>query len=915
MVEQNETKQLVVIDGTAFVYRGFYAFSATQELSTSTGQPTSAIYNFTTMLLKLLREEQPGYLAVCFDRGGKSGRTEILAEYKADHPELDLADYKADRPEPPDSLISQFEYIRKIIKALGIPIVEMEEYEADDVAGTLAKRAEAAGFDVLIMTNDKDMLQLISPQIKVYRVNRNGHQIFDTEVCKARYGVEPRQIPDYLALLGDTVDRIPGVAGIGEKSIPQMLAEFDTVENLLENLQEVKKQWRAKLEAGKELALLGKQLVPLNTELDIPVTLEECKIGETDQDALMELFRELEFNSLRNQIAAELTNKQEQSNTYKTVTTEAELDALLEKLKGVKEFSVVLQTTLGDPIRSELVGIAISTTPHEGYYIPVLNNALGAPDLLPTQRVLEGLRPIFEDDAYQKTGYNIKADLKVLRRSGVDLKGIAFDTMIAASLLSPSAANQNLEDLAFANLNHQMISIRNLIGRGKKQIAMDLVPLPQVTAYACETVDIALRLKQKFEPELAGDGLSDIFRDIELALIPVLADMELTGITVDSDYLRQLSEEFQERLDQKMDQIYGEAGREFNINSTQQLGHILFEELGLPKNLTRRTKTGYSTNVQVLEKLALHHPLPELILEYRTAGKLKATYTDALIGLINPDTGRIHTSFHQAVARTGRLSSSHPNLQNIPVRTPEGREIRRAFVADDDDHTLVVVDYSQIELRILAHLSGDERLHEAFAKDMDIHAQAAALLFGVAQEDIDADMRRQAKTMNYGIIYGIGPFRLSNELKIEFDEAQGLIDNYFNTYAGVRVYFDQLIESAQGTGYVETMLGRRCYVPELKAGDRNTQESGKRIAINAPMQGTAAELMKIAMLRIHEYLANSGGQTKMLLQVHDELVFEAPRAEQDEVISEIKRLMENACPIDVPVKVDIHAGENWLEAK
>lgn len=915
MAEQNEPKQLVVIDGTAFVYRGFYAFSATQELTTSTGQPTSAIYNFTTMLLKLLREEQPGYVAVCFDRGGKSGRTEILAEYKAEHPEADLADYKADRPEPPDSLISQFEYIRKIITAFGIPIVEMEAYEADDVAGTLAKQAETAGFDVLIMTNDKDMLQLISPQIKVYRVNRNGHQIFDVEACKKRYGVEPRQIPDYLALLGDTVDRIPGVAGIGEKSVPQLLGEFDTVENLLDNLEAVKKQWRTKLETGRDLALLGKKLVPLNTEIDIPITVEGCKIGETDRETLLEIFRELEFNSLRNQVAAELTDEQEQSNRYETVMTEAELDALLEKLKGVETFSLAVQTTFSDLAQSKLVGIAISTAPHEGYYIPVLNNALGAPDLLPTEQVLEGLRPFLEDDAYQKIGYNIKSDFKMLRRYGVDLKGIAFDTMIAASLLSPSAANQSLEDHAFANLNHKMISIRDFVGRGKKQITMDLVPVQQIAAYACETADIILRLKQKFEPELEEDGLGDIYRDIELALIPVIAEMERTGITVDSDFLKQLSEEFEERLDQKMDQIYGEAGREFNINSTQQLGHILFEELGLPKNVTRRTKTGYSTNVQVLEKLVLHHPLPGLILEYRAAAKLKSTYTDALIELINPDTGRIHTSFHQAVARTGRLSSSHPNLQNIPVRTAEGREIRRAFVAGDDEHTLVVVDYSQIELRILAHLSGDERLHEAFQKDMDIHAQAAALLFGVAPEDIDADMRRQAKTMNYGIVYGIGPFRLSNELKIDFDEARTLIDNYFNTYAGVRAYFDQLIESAQETGYVETLMGRRCYVPELRAGDRNTHEAGKRVAINAPMQGTAAELMKIAMLRIHEYLANRGGQTKMLLQVHDELVFEAPKAEQDEVIPEIKRLMENACQIDVPVKVDIHAGENWLEAK
>ena len=915
MTKQNKTKKLIVIDGTVFIFRSFHAFRGMRELSTSTGQPTTTVYIFTTTLLKLLREEQPEYLVVCFDRGGKSGREELLAQYKAEHPEKNLAAYKADRPEISDDLISQIPYIHRIIEAFGIPIIEMEEYEADDVAGTLAKRAEAEGFDVLIMTNDKDMLQLISPKIKVYRVNRHGYQIYDADACIERYGVKPGQIADYLALVGDKTDCIPGVNGIGETSAPQLLAEFDTIEDMIEHLDEVPKRWRTKLETEAEIALLSKQLTTLNTELELPITPETCKIGETNHNAVMEIFRELEFNSLRKQFAEGWTNAQEKPVTYKAVLTESELDGVVEKLKSVEEFSIDLETTSKDPIQARIVGISVSIVPHEGYYIPVLNTSLDAPVLIPQEQILDGLRPILEDANYRKVGQNIKYDLKVLRRHGVDLKGITFDTMIASALLSPTPPSHGLDDLALTHLDHKMIPIAELIGKGKKQITMDGVPLSQITKYACEDADITLQLKQKFEQEVKAEGLEDVLRDIELPLIPVLADMELMGIKVDGDYLKQLSEEFQERLDQMMDGIYGEAGQEFNINSPQQLGIILFEELQLPKNLTRKTKTGYSTNVRVLEKLAPYHALPELILEYRSAAKLKSTYTDALVELINPDTGRIHTSFHQASTRTGRLSSSDPNLQNIPVRTPEGREIRRAFVANDDEHTLIVADYSQIELRILAHLSGDERLREAFDQDLDIHAQAAALIFGVPHDDVDADMRRQAKTMNYGIIYGIGAFRLSSELRIEFDEAQQLIDNYFQTYAGVRGYFDQIVAGASQTGYVTTLLGRRCYVPEIKARDRNSQEFAKRVAINAPMQGTAAEMIKVAMLRIHDHLAKNGMQTKMLLQVHDELVFEGPKSESEQAITEIKHLMENACQIDVPVKVDIHAGANWLEAK
>ncbi|MCZ6681183.1 MAG: DNA polymerase I, partial [Candidatus Poribacteria bacterium] len=655
-------------------------------------------------------------------------------------------------------------------------------------------------------------------------------------------------------------------------------------------------------------------LATLYTNLELPITPEACKVASADNGKLAALFRELEFHSLVDAITVDQTSEKSETH-YQTVTSETELNGLIEKLKSATEISIDLETTSTNPIQAQLVGIAISLAPHEGYYIPVSYIALDAPDLLPQTAILDRLRPILADTNIRKIGQNIKYDLKVFARHGVHLQGISFDTMIASALLHPSSSSHGLDDLAFTHLNHKTIPIKDLVGTGAKQITMDYVPLPQITEYACEDTDITLQLKQKFEPELEAEGLVDIFHNIEMALIPVLAEMELQGIKVDGDYLKELSSEFQLRLDGYMDRIYEGAGREFNINSPKQLGHILFDELNLPKNLTRRTKTGYSTNVRVLERLAPHHPLPELILEYRSFAKLKSTYTDALLELIDPDTGRIHTSFHQAVVRTGRLSSSDPNLQNIPVRTVEGREIRRAFVASDDDRVLIVADYSQIELRILAHLSRDQRLRDAFQGGQDIHAQAASLIFGVSQDDVDGDMRRQAKTMNYGIIYGIGPFRLSNELRIDIDEARQLIDSYFETYPGVREYFDQVVSGASETGYVTTLFGRRCYVPEIQVRDRNTLEFGKRVAINAPMQGTAAELIKIAMLRIHDYLSQDGIQTKMLLQVHDELVFEAAKAEQEEVMSEVKHLMENACQIDVPVKVDIHAGPNWLEAK
>ncbi len=892
----NETKKtLLLIDGSVYAFR---AFHAVEGLTTSRGMPTNAVFGFTKMLLKLLKEENPEYLAVTFDAGGETERDRLYKEYKAGRPEVD------------ESFSQQYPYIRSIIKALGIPILEMRGVEADDIIATLTKKAEAENFEVLIFTNDKDILQLLSPNVKVHRSDRQRVTIYDVDSFRKHYGIEAEQMPDYLALIGDKIDNIPGVKGLGKKSVPVLLEQFGTVENMLEHIDEVEKKWQKKLRDGADSAMLSKELAVLITDVEMDVTLEYCKLQERDNERLKELFHELEFKSLMDE--AQVIIDRSESDYY-TVFTEVELDELLGKLQSAPEFAIDLETTGLDPMKAKIVGIAISVQPHEAYYIPVYHDYLGAPQLLSEKYVLDKLKPFLLDAEKGKIGHNIKYDSEVLEQNGFDIVGISFDTMIASYLLNPSASGHALDDTAFRYLGRRMTPIKELIGSGKKQILMSQVPVDKVATYACEDADTTLHLKYILEPQLAEQSQEEIFWEMELPLISILADMEMTGIKIDADYLAQLSGDFEKQLDELTDQIHQIAGKPFNINSTKQLSEILFDELKLPKR--KKTKTGYSTDENVLKTLSTRHELPALILEYRQFAKLKSTYTDALIGLINERTNRVHTSFNQAVAATGRLSSSNPNLQNIPVRTERGREIRRGFIADGDDKVLLVADYSQIELRILAHLSKDARLVEAFTNDEDIHSAAAALVFDVPLDEVTSDMRGRAKTMNYGIIYGIGSMRLANELKIDRNEAQKFIDDYFQTYAGVKSYFDRTIDDAIKKGYVSTLMGRRRYVPEIQDGHRNIQEFGKRVAVNTPVQGSAADLIKVAMIKLDEYLKSTGKQTKMLLQVHDELVFETPKDELEEVTAEVRRLMESALPMDVPIKVDINTGPNWLEAK
>jgi len=917
-VEAKEKKRFFIMDGNAYVYSAFYAID---DLSTSTGIPTNAVFVFTNLLLKLLREEEPDYMAVAFDTAGPTFRHKEFAEYKAD------------RPRMPDPLTQQIPMIREVISAFNIPILEKQGYEADDIIGTLARKAEAEGIEAIIVTPDKDAFQLVSQNVRIYPCRFRGAYedgfMFDEQAVKERYGVEPGKITDFMGIVGDKIDNIPGIPGIGEKSAPTLLEEFGSLEELLDHIDDIgigskptrtTEKQKQLLREYRDQALLSKRLATIDVHVPIHIDLEDCGVAGFDRDKVVDLFRKLEFRKFMGDFDLFLSVK-DMEVEYRTILSEVDLDDLVDKLKHVPEFAIDTETNGLDPMTSDLVGISISFQPQEAYYIPISHRYMGVPEQLPLELVMEKLKPILSDPAIGKIGQNIKYDLEVLKRDGVELSGILFDTMLASYVLNPSARGHSLSDMAIDRLAYKMIPIEDLIGKGKNQITMDEVDVQRASEYSCEDADITLQLKSQLEPELQSYGLESVFREIELPLIPVLADMEMAGVKVDTDYLKELSDKLAKRLDSLTDRIYELAGEEFNINSPKQLGQILFEKLRLPSG--KRTKTGYSTNEAELERLsAAGHELPSVILEYRGLAKLKSTYVDALPESINPETGRVHTSFNQAVTETGRLSSSNPNLQNIPIRTEEGREIRRAFIPGEEGSLLLAADYSQIELRMLAHLSGDGTLTEAFQKNEDIHSRTAALIFGPSSgtgilpvDQITPDMRRQAKTINFGVIYGMGAFRLARELGISLSDAQTFIDSYFETYSGVRSYFDKVIRFARENGYVTTISGRRRRIPEINSRNRNAREFAERTAINTPVQGSAADLIKLAMIKIAELFRSENLRSRLLLQVHDELVFEVSETELEMVKKEVCSLMETALPLEVPVKVDVGVGKNWLEAK
>ncbi len=899
--------RLYLIDGSSYIFRAFYGIK--QFLSNSKGLPTNAIYGFASMLLKILREEQPEYIAIIFDPKGKTFRHEMYKEYKAN------------RKETPDDLKPQIPYIINLVEVFNIVSMQQEGFEADDLIGTISKKAEKKGFDVTIVSGDKDMMQLISPKIKMLDTMKN--KTFGEKEVKEKFGVEPGRVTEVMGLMGDSSDNIPGVPGIGPKTATTLIQNFGDIENLLKNLEQIKKKsLKNKLLEYTEQARLSKKLCTIDTNLNLPVGIEEMKAKKLDSKRIITLFKQLEFAALLSKI--ELGNEKwvesgklrgwksdTDKKKYKLVFSEKELDKIIIQVKNKGLLSIDLETTSVFPMEAEIVGISISIIPHDAYYIPVGHDYPGAPAQLNRDMVLGKLKPVLEDKKIKKIGQNIKYEIIVFQNSGIKIKNIYFDTMIASYLINPSKHNHNLEDIALEYLDYRVITYKEVVGSGSKEVGFNKVDLETAASYSGEDADITLQLSKKLLPALETDALVSLLNNVELPLAEALAEIEINGVKINKNFLKKMSKDLEKDISLSAQKIYDMAGEKFNINSPKQLSELLFEKLKIPP--LKKTKTGYSTDMSVLEQLATGYPLPAEIISYRQLSKLKSTYVDALPLLVNSKTGRIHTSFNQTVTATGRLSSSNPNLQNIPIRTDLGRKIRKAFIAEKN-HLLLSADYSQIELRILAHLSEDEVLIEAFKKGEDIHAQTGARIFNVFPNMVDSNMRRMAKAVNFGIIYGISPFGLSKNIRVSLKEAKEFIDHYFALYKGVKSYIEQTITDARKNGYVTTILNRRRYLPELNSKNRQMKEFAERTAVNTPVQGSAADLIKIAMINISRAIKSKNLKSKMILQVHDELVFEIPEAEKKMMVDLVNKEMEGVMELKIPLIVDTWIGKNWGEA-
>ncbi|MFC1839573.1 DNA polymerase I [Thermodesulfobacteriota bacterium] len=893
MSQQSNT--IYLVDGNSYIYRAYHAI---RHLSNSRGLRTNAIFGFTKMLLKLFDDRNPEYVAVALDSKGPTFRHKMYDQYKAT------------RPPMPDDLVEQLPYIKLVIKGLGVKMVEMPGYEADDIIGTLAKKGEENGFDVVIVTGDKDFRQIISGKTSLWDTMKDKET--DLDALKDEYGLQPSQIIDLMGLSGDASDNIPGVRGVGEKTALTLIKDFGSLENVYENLQEItKKKLKENLENSYENAVLSKKLVTIDCGMPMDSDIRDYKINDPESEELSKLFHELEFKGLWDQFTSRGGNTEKD---YRLCMSEKDLVELVNKIKEKGVVSIDTETTDTDPHKAELVGISFSLEPERGYYLPINHMYLGAPRQIDKEDALGLLRGILEDENILKTGQNIKYDAIVFKHAGINLRGINFDTMIASYVINPGLRQHNLDYLAQHYLNHKMISYHEVAGKGKAEISFSGVAVEKAMEYSCEDADITLRLMSILDAQLIKDKNKDLFHNIEMKLLPVLMDMEMAGIKIDPPFFREMSGSFNLRIKDLEKEIFDEAGTEFNINSPQQLGHILFEIMELPvQKKTAKTKS-YSTDVKVLTKLARKgYKIPELILQYRTLAKLKSTYLDSLVKQVNSETGRIHSSFNQTVAATGRLSSSNPNLQNIPIRREEGREIRKGFIAEEN-HYLLSADYSQVELRLFAHYSGDEALLEAFRKDQDIHSRTASEILGVAMDDVTQDMRRIAKAINFGIIYGMGARKLADELNIDNKTAKEYIESYYDRYRGVTRYRESMAEQAREKGYITTLFNRRRYLPEINSDNNRIKAEAERMAINTPIQGTAADLIKIAMINIHSRLKREGYNSRMLLQVHDELVLEVPEDEIGIMPDIIKKEMEGVHKLDVPLKVDANYGRNWDEA-
>ena len=892
----SKRKTLYLIDGSSYIFRAF--FGVRQQLSTSKGFPTNALYGFINMLQKVIREEKPDYLVVAFDSPDKTFRHKIYPNYKAN------------RDAPPEELSRQFPYFEPLVKAYGLSSIRRPGFEADDIIGTLAKKGKQKGLEIVIVSGDKDMMQLISPHIYMLDTMKNK-KFMDKEVVE-KFGVQADKVVEVMGLMGDSSDHIPGVTGVGPKTAAELIRKFGSIEALYKRIDEVeKKNVKEKLERDKENAFMSRELVCIDTAMDLEFNSDLMKLGKVDSAKLKKMFEEFEFVSFLEGMQDGTANALKiDRSEYKTILTEKSFNDLIESLAKKKSFAFDVETTSKRPVWARLVGISFSFEDGNAFYLPLAHRYLGVPEQLEFKAVCEKLKPILEDKSIKKCGHNIKYDLIVMSNEGIALDGVDFDTMIASYLLNPSSRGHGLDALTMEYFGHKNLTYKEMTGTGSKEIGFDEVEVDRATEYAAEDSDMTWRLKGKLQPQLKDSTLK-LYKEIELPLLEVLAEIELNGVYVDRKHLKELSSKIDKQLLHLEKDIYVLADEEFNINSPKQLSVILFEKLKLP--VVKKTKTGYSTDVSVLEQLAVEHKLPEQVLSYRQLAKLKSTYVDALPGEIFKNTGRVHTSFNQTVAATGRLSSSNPNLQNIPIRSDMGKEIRKAFTAEGDN-MLLSADYSQIELRILAHLSKDKALKNAFDKGEDVHARTAADIFGSSLDQVDENSRRMAKAVNFGIIYGLSAFGLSRQLKISRKDAQDFIDQYFSLYSNVKDFMDNTIAEARECGYTLTMFNRRRYLPDLKSDNRQVRESAERIAINSPIQGSAADLIKVAMIRLSRNLKKIKLNSKMILQVHDELLFECPVQEKKEIESLVRKEMEGACTLSVPLVVDIGWGKNWNEA-
>jgi len=874
-----------LVDGTALAYRSHFAFIA-RPLTNAKGQETSATFGYVRGLLDILRKEKVDGMAVAFDVSRETFRKELFK------------DYKATREKAPEEMTAQFPWIKEITEALGIPMLERQGFEADDLIAAAAKKAVAKGFDVKIVTGDKDMLQLVSDRVHVWDLGKKtGPLEIDPAGVRELFGVGPDRIVDLLGLMGDTSDNVPGVKGIGEKKARGLLEEFGSLEEALAHAPERKGKMYESLVEQAEQARLSKRLVTLRTDLDVDLP----PLGKRDTARLRDLFLELDFNALLREVVGE-AGEQTSDEGYVTAHGGAELDALIAKLRGF--FVIDTETSSLDPFSAAIVGMSFSWAEGKAAYVPWSDEAKAK------------LKGVLVDPGRRKGAQNAKFDLQVLRTHGIEVQGLEFDTMVASYLLDPGRGTHNLDALALRYLNIKKTATEELIGKGASAISMADVPEEKVARYAAEDADVTYRLVDVFRPRLEADGLTPLFKDVEMPLVHVLLDMERAGVRVDVPYLKQLSKEFEDVAHKVEREIREIAGEEVNLNSPKQLGPLLFEKLEIQKGTGRRpkrTRTGaYSTDADTLEAFAAH-PIVQKLLDYREVTKLRSTYVDALPGMVHPSDGRIHSSFNQTVAATGRLSSENPNLQNIPIRTEIGRRIRRAFVAEEGNR-LLSADYSQIELRLMAHLSGDPGLCEVYRRKGDVHAETAARMFKVPLGEVTREQRNSAKAINFGILYGMGPTRLARDLKISMAEARDFLDRYFGEFPGVRDFQRQAVDKARHEGYVTTLLGRRRAIPEILSDEPGVRANAENMAKNTPVQGTAADLIKVAMVKIRERLARERFRAKMILQVHDELVFEAPAEEIDRLAPLVRGEMEGALALDVPIVADLGTGRDWLEA-